>query len=260
MGSEEIEGYLAYFDLQGFSRLIIKTGFKKKFIRFNKIIEESVKLGGNEIYFRYFSDSVVVYTKEISSQKFVEISATLAQISFNLLYYLELPVCGGLSCGRFSLHERGMNVIFAGEPMVEAVELEQSQNWFGISISPNLIENEKSLETMISLPLRNSNIDELNKLLEFPHLLYYVNRHHKVPIKSEHDDKKTIWGFVITPQVINPENPEIATSNILDFVTKLEHLRFRTHSPYIQTKYTNTISMITDFYCDWEIIESKVIH
>ena len=126
MGSEDIEGFLAYFDLQGFSKLISKTGFKKKFKDFCKIIEESVKSGGLDIHYRFFSDSVVVYTKEISTEKFVEITSTLAQISLNLLTFLDLPVCGGLSGGRFSLHQNGENVIFAGAPMVEAVELEQS--------------------------------------------------------------------------------------------------------------------------------------
>ena len=64
MTSIEITGFLACFDLLGFSELIVNTGFNEKFDVFCTILEEAVVSGWTDIHYRFFSDSVVIYKKK----------------------------------------------------------------------------------------------------------------------------------------------------------------------------------------------------
>lgn len=262
MTSKEIEGYLAYIDLLGFSELIKTAGFDEKFTKFYSIIEEAVEFGGNGIYYRFFSDSIVLYTEELSSRKFVEIAGTLSQIYYKLLNELELVLSGGLSCGKFSLHEYINNVIFAGSPMVDAVKIQEAQNWLGITVSQEIIKKEPAFTPMISYPLFHFNIDELNRDLQYPHVLYYVQEYGRIPVKSPSNLEDSISGFIIVPQILNPENPSIAALNILEFIDDLTGLKYQASTSYVQQKYNLTIDIMNDIHGRYRdlVIRRKVIH
>jgi len=262
MTTKQIEGYLAYIDLQGFSELIKTTKFNEKFQKFYNIIEEAIKVGGKDIFYNFFSDSIVIYTEELSSRKFIEITGILSQVNYNLLDELELVISGGLSCGKFSLHEHKNNVIFAGSPMVDAVKIQEAQNWLGITISQEVIKKEPSFITMISSPFIHINIDNLNQELLYPEVLYYVQEYEKIPVKSLSSPDDSISGFIIVPQVLNPTNPSEASINILAYIDDLFLLKYYASSSYVQQKYQHTIDVMYELYNRYDDIarHSKAIH
>jgi len=262
MTTKQIEGYLAYIDLQGFSELIKTIKFNEKFQKFYNIIEEAIKVGGTDIYYTFFSDSIVIYTEELSSKKFIEIAGILSQVNYNLTDKLELVISGGLSCGNFSLHEHKNNVIFAGSPMVDAVKIQEAQNWLGITISPEVIKKEPAFITMLSYPFYHMNIDYLNKELSYPEVLYYVQDYETIPVKSLNNQDDSISGFIIVPQMLNPKNPSEAALNILCYKDDLLLMKYYASTSHVQQKYQNTTDVMSALHFRYDDItrNSKAIH
>lgn len=243
MSSTEHTGYLAYFDLMGFSNLIQSESFETQFKLIIKIIENSIKRSSSKLHYHIFSDSLVIYSDTLTARSFFDITRALAEIQYQIGVEMKLTVCGGLSSGKFVIHKHEGNIMFSGKPLVDAVNIEQNQNWLGISISSNILLNTQALTDLAIRPFSANNMDDLNKTLDFPEIVYYVHMCENIPVKTL-AGSDLYQGYIIPPQKPNPETPFQAALNLVLFIGYLNVLKLRVSSPHIQSKYIKTIEIL----------------
>lgn len=255
INSETLEGFLAYFDLLGFSNKITKEDFTSEFSDYCKIIDEQVSRYRTKMFYNFFSDSVIIYTNKIDIQTFSELVQALNHIFFNLVNKMELSLRGAVSCGKFTIHKQNGNMMIAGQPMVDAYYYEEHQNWIGIMISPTVTDTLTEIfNRMTWFPFIPCNIKELEeqKLLWWYTRLYYYN---KIPWKNTGKEDSKFIGYVIIPR-IGPTDAFLAIKmNLLLFKYRIEYMKVKAPDTHVQKKYLETedflkelIKQMDDFY------------
>lgn len=81
------------------------------------------------IGFDWFSDTVLLYTREDTDDHCRELCATIAWLTFETMLRSDVRVRCGLAYGEAHIDEA--NGIYVGRPIVEAHELEKAQIWAG---------------------------------------------------------------------------------------------------------------------------------
>lgn len=243
------EGFIAYFDILGFSDLIKEEDFSDKIEKYNEILTEAIHVDAWDLEYVFFSDSVIINSKSNDESELLQLIIAISEISHRLLTELHLAICGCISFGKFTkLMDDEKNVILTGIPILDAIHYEQAQNWIGIMISPRVIKfypnlNEKKLYT-------NPNSDEVKNMIDNILWLPCVYRYDKIPFS----ENKYYDGFIITPKDADVENIDDVKNNLLEYHDKLDELRLYAPDSYSQHKFSNTMGMIVEFYNQWRII------
>jgi hypothetical protein len=81
------------------------------------------------IGFDWFSDTVLLYTREDTDDHCRELCATVAWLTFETMLRSDVRVRCGVAYGEAHIDEG--NGIYVGRPIVEAHELEKAQIWAG---------------------------------------------------------------------------------------------------------------------------------
>jgi len=129
----EIEGFIGYFDLLGFSESI-RSGenFIKKISKYNEILYEAVEVDSKNLEYVFFSDSVIINSKGKSEEELIELIWALSEILYRLLIELNVVICGCISIGKFTkIVDDNNNVMITGSPILEAVHYEKKKNRIG---------------------------------------------------------------------------------------------------------------------------------
>lgn len=242
MPTQNYTGFLAYFDLLGFSNKITENDFEE-FERYYKVIDRAVGRYSN-INYKIFSDSVIVYTESLEDHKFKGLIEALSQIYYQLVVKLSIPLCGAVSCGDFSIHEISDNLMISGSPIVDAVNLEGNQNWIGIILSPKVIERNDNIKELINHQLIYKdlkNIEEKELKWGYSHLYVYD----KIPLKND-----TIIGLCIVPH--DDSNRIIDIIHDIDLLRKrLVIMKLSGITSHVQNKFTNTDKMLEKIQKDY---------
>lgn len=137
--------YIAYFDVLGYKEVVenlkledIKNMMNKLYI----FLEMTVKSVGicddvNDIDYIIFSDSIIIYSDNISENSFkkiVSISTALLYISLRQ----SRPLRCAISHGEFYI-DKERNIFF-GKALVDAYLIESKQKWSGACISKDTIK------------------------------------------------------------------------------------------------------------------------
>lgn len=146
---------LAYFDVLGSKEKLYQLGLKQYLLIYEKLRQIIVKgrgrlvldatvnphlnkdgsiTAGTAMYsfdadHTFFSDSIVFWIKH-DVIRFKDFSQLCAEFFCEILN-LGIPMRGGISIGEAYMNKR--KKIFVGRPLVEAVKVEQSQKWLGMS-------------------------------------------------------------------------------------------------------------------------------
>ena len=246
--SEIIEGFLAYFDIQGFSNSLKSSDFTENIQKYCNFLDDSTIR--RNLNYNFFSDSVVIYTKKVDNESFFNLIQAVSEIYNLLLLELGLVICGGISCGKFTIHENNGNKIIAGTPMVDAVQHEQKQNWIGVMISPEVIKKVSVFGTMIQNELHKGTAEKIGKKLK-PLAWYAYLKKAMIPIKVE-DNETYMNGFAIFPNPPNITNGLDVLENLREVAIKLEYLKYSAPNPKVVKKLDRTRSLILSDEMYWE--------
>ncbi|MCC7091802.1 MAG: hypothetical protein IT524_07595 [Nitrosomonas sp.] len=85
----------------------------------------------------WFSDTVLFYTKNDTDEAVKELLSTVAWLVFETLQGGNTKVRGGLAYGEAYIDP--LNALFVGQPIVDAYNLEKSQQWSGAALSSSAV-------------------------------------------------------------------------------------------------------------------------
>ncbi|TKJ39431.1 MAG: hypothetical protein CEE38_01450 [Planctomycetes bacterium B3_Pla] len=127
--------WLAYFDILGFSNMV--ESFPVEFVRdkFKEALKE-VEQFNAICRFKFFSDSFIFYTENVSPYSFQCIrgaSAFFFRAMFTRKKLPHFPMRGCLNVGKFYADEE--NGIFFGRALIDAYHCAEGQNWIGFVLS-----------------------------------------------------------------------------------------------------------------------------
>ena len=154
--------FVGYLDILGFKKVVLKSDNPDTLLidlkRLFSHIEISCGLGkfndveSPPVQFTRMSDSVLFYTQDNSIEKFKYISNIIAGFIRNTIESGPFLYRGALSHGDFYF-DPILN-LYLGPAMIDAIEWEKKQNWFGVMLTPDCSDFVKknhydSLETQI---------------------------------------------------------------------------------------------------------------
>lgn len=245
---ENVEGILAYLDIAGFSNYLQTSDFSKEFESFYKILDDTIKKYDEEsvITFRFFSDSIIIYSKKVTKKVLINMIKTISRINFKFINELNLVLCGSISVGKFKVYKKEGNILIAGSPIVEAVRYEQIMNCFGITISPSLISSTKYFNNLIDRPLNSKFWDTVKKGISDKTLHYFVHNV-KIPIKSQENPTETTEGLLTIPiDDIDPLSKSNIGVSFLKTTFALSRLKYSAFDPIIQEKYRKSTNLYNE--------------
>lgn len=148
--------FIAVCDILGFSELVrdheLETVVEQSLGWFRKALNHSVHksdfpsdapptadLGRHtKVGVAWFSDTILFYTKEDTDEAVQELLTTVAWLVFETMLEGRTRIRGSLAYGEAFIDIQ--NSLFVGRPIVEAYELEQSQQWSGAALAQSAIE------------------------------------------------------------------------------------------------------------------------
>jgi len=148
--------YLFYLDILGFKNLIKEKSPEDIY----KIIDKCLDIyytweNLNELFSTiYFSDTIIFYqtSEEYQVTAFLDIYG-IAGIIYSRLLAEGIPVRGAITYGDFNIKQdsKGKNIIYFGDALIEAYDLEKKEEWVGIIISSSAYNNidKKIIEAFI---------------------------------------------------------------------------------------------------------------
>lgn len=155
--------WIGYFDLLGTKELVQTNKFIAIFEVYKNAIGEfnTWKERLEDIHTIWFSDTFILYSEDNSVSGFGE----LDHIARWFYYYLikeGIPVRGSISYGDFYCDRK--NSLFFGEPLIEAYQFGEAQNWLGLIICPsaeyklkplNILTEKSSAYVYTEVPFKN---------------------------------------------------------------------------------------------------------
>ena len=248
-----IEGYLAYFDILGFFEMLKTSDFSDKFTIYCKIIEDS--MFKRDLEYKFFSDSAVLYTTYLTEASFFSLVQALSEIYYRLFLELDLVICGGISCGSFSFHRNNGNVIIAGIPMVDAVNLEQKQDWIGIMVSPKVINRVPIFKKIIATEFHASVVVPTREVIKPLAWFAYLQKTSDIPIKLDAGGIELTKGFVVLPIKPDLKNGEDVYNNLQDVNNKLHFMRYTASNTRVISKIERTKTLIVGSIRNWQMMK-----
>jgi hypothetical protein len=247
--SESIEGFIAYLKILEISNFITSDDFSVQFKKFCNILEDS--LSTHNLEYTFFSDSIIIYSKKINDEQFFYLIQALSEIFNRLLLELQIVICGGVSCGEFSVHEYHGNKIVSGLSLNNALQIEHEQDWIGIVVSPEVIRKVPVFKTLIKHDLNLGTVEKIRKILTPIAWYAYIKLYDRIPIKTSNAEIKRVSGFIIFPNQQEVTKGNHVLENLRKFGEKLEYLRYSRPNMTFIRKIDCTNRMIYSTEANW---------
>jgi len=190
---------VAVCDILGFKEINYLYSPDKVYQQYNKYIEEPINLcfqekagvkttsqlikgGTSHLGIAWFSDTILLYTKEDTKDALYELITKVTWLVFLTTLENKMPLRVGVSYGDVYFNEA--DGIYIGVPLIEAYEIQSWQNWIGGVILPSAIKR-----------ICESDLIEIN---------FYIESY-KIPIKQEKQElfKRTYNDYLYKPWAIN---------------------------------------------------------
>ncbi len=254
-----IEGYVAFLDILGFSRIVANDSFHERFESYIDIIRSSIKIPGSSLEFEITSDSVVIYSRGLELKNLKNLVSAVSTISYRLLIEIQIPVRGSISAGKYwRFDSKDGHLMFSGAPIVDAVQYEKEQSWLGVLITPKTLEHVPELHDLHYLP-QDIDDDEINSLkskLPWPLLVW---RHERIPFRTTRNISvdRLFAGIIVVPGPENCNTPEKLIAGLKKYIKKLRGLKLLAPYPETQQKYIATMYCLEQIKKRWERIISE---
>lgn len=247
---KEYTGFIAFFDILGFSELIIEENFSDKIETYRTILNDAIRVDASDLEYVFFSDSVIINSQSNEEEELLQIIVAISEISCRLLDELGLAICGCISYGTFTkLTDQEKNVMITGKPILDAIHYEKEQNWAGVMVSPRVLKHFPKLKDKIILDANSvENVEIMvDNILWLPCLTQYM----EIPFS----DDRIYEGFVITPKNRNAATITDFISSLDNYKKKLKETKLLAPDDYTQKKYEYTMKLIDKMKNNWESIE-----
>jgi len=250
-----IEGYVAFLDILGFSRIVAADSFHERFESYIEIIRSAVNIPGSTLEFEITSDSVVIYSRGLKLSHLKNLLTAVSTISFRLLTEIQIPVRGAISAGKYwRFDSKDGHLMFSGAPIIDAVEYEKEQSWIGILLTPSVLAHIPQIQKLNYIPLKidQENVHELYSKLPWPLLIW---RHEKIPFRNRNTSIDRLFaGIIVVPSPANCETPKEFVTGLKEYIRKLQELKLLAPYPETQQKYIATMICIEQIRKRWEKI------
>ncbi len=208
--------WISYFDFLGFRHEVEETHLDLIMSKYKKALNKTESIIGNRskygIYYTWFSDTFVIYSKDDSLESYTWIEQATRHFMLGILES-EIPLRGALTNGEFYVDkEQG---IYIGKGLIEAYDYCEGQNWLGFIISP------KAYKRLLML---GKDLDEDS---------FYSN---SIPEKIfydkiiEYGDIKNIYAFTMSGLFFNNSN------TFLEYIRELKNIYIENQEKYINTE------------------------
>jgi len=125
---QDVDGFIAYFDLLGFSNAsMYDENFPEKIDKYHKILSEATNLDSQSLEYIAFSDSVIIHSNSNSEEQLLSLLLALSEISYSLLTKLNMVMCGCVSVGKFKKSRQNNNFMIVGTPLLDAIDYEKTK-------------------------------------------------------------------------------------------------------------------------------------
>lgn len=111
---------------------IHKNNFPKYVPNLNELQSHS------QIGFAWFSDTIVLYTREDTNECIRALVTTVSWLIFETLFNPYARIRCGVSYGQAVIEPE--NAIYVGNPFIEAFKLEKIQDWSGGALTPEAVQ------------------------------------------------------------------------------------------------------------------------
>ncbi len=253
-----IEGYVAFLDILGFSKIVANDTFHERFGSYIEIIRTAVSFPGSNLEFEITSDSVVIYSSGLKLSHLKNLLSAVSTISFRLLTEIQIPVRGAISAGKYwRFDSKDGHLMFSGAPIVDAVEYEKEQSWIGILLTPKVLEQVPELQELHFIPQKidQENAHALHSKLPWPLLVW---RHEKIPFRYRNISIDRLFaGIVVVPSPANCETPAELLTNLKIYIKKLQELKLLAPYPETQQKYVATMICLEQIRKRWEKVTAE---
>jgi hypothetical protein len=151
MSVAPLKGYIALFDVLGFSELIARESRGPELERYFDAIDQATNKI-HDVQYVVFSDTIVITTPSRSHEDLLQI---VRASSYAMHYLLKegLPTRGAISYGTYYRSRSDKGVVIAGPAFIEAYHFEKSQDWVGITLAPSVLREVADLGTKCGFPL-----------------------------------------------------------------------------------------------------------
>lgn len=150
--------FVGFIDIMGFRDLVMRSTHEEIYTMMKKI--ELATKTARSIYWTemkdelvrstFYSDSIILYSKDDSYESAYSMVATLSSLS-NDLFSSAIPHKGAIAFGNMTLDTD--RSIFFGQPLIDAYLLQEEVNFYGIVVhsSAELRFEQTNLQTDLSL-------------------------------------------------------------------------------------------------------------
>ncbi len=126
--------FVAFFDVLGFSDQIQRTSAKNVMKEYSKFIQDLSKSEGSELNAFISSDSIIVYTEDLSVESFKSIVDYSGRL-FVRAFRNHFPLRGAIDGGEFEISDD--RLVYVGRALIRAYKAASSQKLSGVILTPN---------------------------------------------------------------------------------------------------------------------------
>lgn len=248
-----MKGFVAYFDILGFSELLRSQeadAFEEKFEKYCEILNDATSREERDLDYTFFSDSVIINTKGDELTQLLNIAKAISEITYRLTMELDVAICGCISFGTFTKRRDNGNAMMTGTPILEAIHYENQQNWVGTMLSPSVLIKYRELRDILSMnPLGPNAVGVYCKNISW---LTAIQKYRDIPFPNG-----SYEGYVIVPR--NRKSVRIGNiqKDYLLYRNKLRELLLLAPDDYAQYKYDKSCSLIVKISNLWGPIVSN---
>ncbi len=246
---QSIEGFVALIDVLGFSAMVQGPQGKDGLSHYLESVQEVIEPKETEgkLEFVLFSDSIVVSTRDLEAPSLAVLLRGCSRL-LGALLEKEIPIRGAIAAGTF-YRERSSNGTFvAGRPIIEAYQVEQAQNWVGITLAQSTLRACRRVPDLCFLPDARLSAEALNPRINWPMLL---RRNESIPF---HDG--TFDGFSVIPTPASGKTGQYQPY-LGKCINALDRLKTLAPTPQAQQKYTSTARWLETIRSQWGILQSQ---
>ncbi len=253
-----IEGYVAFLDILGFSKIVANDSFHVRFESYIEIIRTAVNIPGGNLEFEITSDSVVIYSRGLELTHLKNLLSAVSTISYRLLTEIQIPVRGAISAGKYwRFDSRDGHLMFSGAPIIDAVEYEKEQSWIGVLLTPKVLEHVPELQELHYVPQKidYKEAHALHSKLPWPLLTW---RHENIPFRHRNATIDRLYaGIIVVPSPHDCETPIKLVTSLKEYIRKLQGLKLLAPTPETQQKYIAAMICLEQIRRRWEKIISE---
>jgi hypothetical protein len=142
-----VTGYAAFFDVLGFTALVLGDGGRRIEKYLSCLREVFDKESACPIDYVVFSDSLILTTRDSSLPALQALFARCSRM-LHVMLSNNIPLRGAIACGEFNTEKTDHGTFVAGRAIIDAINFEQAQDWVGAMVAPSVVQALPSLPAL----------------------------------------------------------------------------------------------------------------